>query len=138
MGETTRVIYYRDADGREPVKAFIDQLVRTNPRAAAKINGYVQQHLSEKSPSAPPPPFPISSHVQGPVRELRVRFANTRYRLFYGQPGREVVLLHALEKTTPRLPARDRELAVRRFEDFRRRRGGEPPTAGRGAPVRSR
>jgi phage-related protein len=134
----TRVVYYRDHKGREPVKDYLDELARTNPRAAAKIDRYVDHYLNGQSPSAPPPKFPISSQVSGRVRELRVRFANTRYRLFYAQSGERIGLLHIVEKNTPRLLARDRDLAMRRFEDFGRGGGGEPPAAGRVAPRRPR
>ncbi len=133
----TRVIHYRDRHGREPVKEFLDDLARRNPRAAAKIDHYVDRHLDGRPPSAPPPNFPISSHVGEGVRELRIRSASSQYRVLYGQPGPRPVLLHALEKRTSRLPARDRELAIGRLKDFRHRGGSEPPAAGLAAVPRS-
>jgi len=91
---------------------------------------------------APPPEHPISSQVDGELRELRIRFAKTRYRILYRRSGLLVVLLHIFEKNTDKLPARDRELAIRRFTDFKARMGAEPRrpprAAGRDAPPRSR
>ena len=49
------------------------------------------------------PAFPITSQLEG---ELRVRFANTRYRILYQRSENLVVLLHAIEKDTGADPAR--------------------------------
>jgi phage-related protein len=138
----TQAVYYRDNAGREPVNALLEDLARSNPQAAAKVDDYVEQYLNGKDRSAPPPEHPISSQVDGELRELRVRFAKTRYRILYRRSGPLVVLLHIFEKDTAKLPAREREVAIRRFADFRARMGAEPRrpprAAGRDAPPRSR
>lgn len=142
MPGRTQAVYYRDNAGREPVDAFLERLARSNPAAAVKIDDYVEEYLNGRDAAAPPPEHPISSQVEGELRELRVRFAKTRYRLLYRRSGLLIVLLHIFEKNTGALPARDRELAIRRFEDFRARMGAEPRrpprAAGRDAPPRSR
>jgi Phage derived protein Gp49-like (DUF891) len=88
------------------------------------------------------PIFPVTSQIDGELRELRVRFARTRYRLLYQRSGNLVVLLHAFEKNTGAVPARDRETAKRRMADFRARMDAErrrpPRAAGRDAPPKSR
>lgn len=71
---STHAIYYRDPQGHQPVDAFIDAL---SDKAAAKIDGAVEEHLNGKPPDAPPAAFPATSQVQGELRELRVRFAKT-------------------------------------------------------------
>ena len=142
MAGRTQAVYYRDKTGREPVNAFLDALATTNPRAAAKIDDYVEEYLNEKGASAPPPEHPISSQVDGELRELRVRFARTRYRILYRRSGLLVVLLHIFEKDTDKLAVRDRELAVKRFEDFNARMDAEPRrrprAAGHDAPPKTR
>ncbi|MGZ6562876.1 MAG: type II toxin-antitoxin system RelE/ParE family toxin [Solirubrobacteraceae bacterium] len=67
-------------------------------------------------PQAPPSEFPISSQVDGELRELRVRFGTTRYRVLY---QRLVVLLHAIEKHTGAIDKSDTDLAKRRMADFK-------------------
>lgn len=71
-----------------------------------------------------------------------MRFGKTRYRLLYRRSGQLVVLLHLFEKNTEKLPARERELATRRFADFKARMDAErrvpPRAAGRDAPARER
>ena len=93
----TQAVYYRDPDGTEPVDEFIQALP---PKRAAKIDGFVEEYLNDRPPEAPPPAFPITSQIEGELRELRIRFANTRYRILYQRSENLVVLLHALEKDT--------------------------------------
>lgn len=142
MPGRTQAVYYRDNAGREPVNAFLEDLARSNPRAAAKVDEYVEEYLNGKGASAPPPEYPITSQVDGELRELRVRFGKTRYRVLYRRSRLLVILLHIFEKNTDKLPARDRELAIRRFADFKARMGAEPRrpprAAGRDARPRSR
>ncbi len=135
-------MYYRDRAGREPVNAFLDALLTTNPRATAKIDDYIAEYLNDRDPSAPPPEHPISSQVEGDLRELRVRFAKTRYRILYRRSGQLVILLHIFEKNTDKLPTRERALAVNRFDDFKARMDAQPRrpprAAGRDAPPGNR
>jgi phage-related protein len=142
VARRTQAVYYRDKVGGEPVDAFLDALGATNPKAVAKIDSYVEEYLNGRQPSAPPPEHPISSQVEGELRELRIRFAKTRFRILYQRSGLLVVLLHILEKDTDKLPKADRNLAVKRFADFKERMDAQPRrrprAAGHDAPPRSR
>jgi hypothetical protein len=115
MAGRTQAVYYRDQAGKEPVNAFLDRLATTNPRAAAKIDDYIEEYLNDRDASSPPPEHPISSQVDGELRELRVRFAKTRYR---------------------------RDLAIKRFDDFKARMEAKPRrrprAAGHDAPPKTR
>src|SRR6185436_9132577 len=114
---TTQAVYYRDEQGLEPVDAFVAALPA---KRAAKIDDYVEQHLNDRPPDAPPPGFPVTSQIDGELRELRVRFARTRYRVLYQRSGNLVVLLHAFEKDTGAVPPAETALAKRRMADFKR------------------
>lgn len=131
----TQAVYYRDSRGQEPVDEFIQALP---PRRAAKIDESVENHLNGRPPQEPPADFPVTSQIDGELRELRVRFANTRYRILYQRSGNLVVLLHALEKDTGAVPRADIELAKQRMADFRRRmdatRRMPPRAVGKDAP----
>lgn len=111
-------------------------------KPAAKIDHYIEEYLNGLPPEAPPPDFPISSQIDGELRELRVRFANTRYRLLYQRSGNLVVLLHAFEKHTGPVPAAEKRVAQRRMQDFRARMDAKrrvpPRAAGKDAPGRAR
>ena len=74
----------------------------------------------------------------GNCASFRVRFASTRYRLFYQRSGNLIVLLHAIEKHTGAIPEADVDLARRRMADFTRRMNAvprvPPRAAGQDAP----
>jgi phage-related protein len=133
-------VYYRDSRGREPVNDWLDTLLATRPAAVAKIDEFIEEHLNGRRTDAPPPEFPITSQIEGGLRELRVRFADTRYRLLYQRSGSLVVLLHALEKNTGAVAAPDKWIAQRRFTDFRARMDAQPRerprAAGHDAPAK--
>jgi phage-related protein len=135
----TQAVYYRDKGGDEPVDEFIEALPS---KRAAKLDDYVEEYLNGQHPDAPPPAYPITSQIDGELRELRVRFANTRYRILYQRSDNLIVLLHAFEKDTGAVPAADKALAKRRMADFKRRMGATrrtpPRAAGKDAPARSR
>jgi len=139
---STRAVYYRDKQGVEPVDDFVEQLMKANPMAAAKIDDYVEEHLNRRAAGDPPPEHPVSSQIEGELRELRVRFARTRYRVLYRRSGNLIVLLHAFEKHTGRVPVGEQRLAARRFEDFKARMDAKPRrrprAAGHDAPVKTR
>jgi phage-related protein len=76
----TQSTYYREAHGVEPVYRFMKGLPF---KQATKINQQIAEHLNGRPAEAPPPEFPITSQIEGELRELRIRFAGTRYRLLY-------------------------------------------------------
>jgi phage-related protein len=119
----TQAIFYRDNRGTEPANEFIDALP---PKRAAKIDDFIEEYLNELPPEAPPPDFPISSQIEGELRELRIRFANTRYRILYQRSDNLIVLLHAFEKNTGAVPVADKKLAKRRMDDFKKRMNAKP------------
>jgi hypothetical protein len=90
----TQAVCYRDSLGGEPAGEFIQALP---PRHAAKIDDFTEEHLNGRPPQEPPAAFPITSQIEGELRELRVRFANTRYRILCQRPENLAVLLHAIE-----------------------------------------
>jgi phage-related protein len=135
----TQAVYYRDPLGREPVDDFLERLP---VKCASKIDHYVEEYLNGRPPDAPPPEYPITSQIDGELRELRVRFASTRYRVLYQRSENLIVLLHAIEKDSGAIPRADIDLARSRMADFRTRmdaRHRQPPrAAGADAPAASR
>ena len=113
------VEFFEDDDGGCPVQDFLDGLDK--PRRAKVVA--VIALLAEQGPILP---FPYTSQVRGKLRELRTRYGKERYRLLYfGAPGRAFVLLHALEKSTEKLPTRDIKVAEARMQKHLKRREGD-------------
>jgi phage-related protein len=135
-GGRTQSTYYRDARGVEPVDRFIKELPL---KQATKINRQIAEHLNERPAAAPPPEFPITSQIEGELRELRIRFAGTRYRLLYQRSENLMVLLHVFEKNTGPVPPPETAIARLRMADFKRRMNAKPRkpprAAGRDAPA---
>lgn len=131
----TQAVYYRSKTGGEPVDDFIDALP---PKAAAKVDDAIEEHLNGRHPAAPPAAFPHTSQVEDELRELRVRFANTRYRILYQRSHNLMILLHAIEKNTDKIPNGDKQLALDRMADFKSRMDArpraKPRAAGKDAP----
>jgi phage-related protein len=135
----TQAVYYRDSAGVEPVDVFLNGVPT---KAAAKIDDAIDEHLNGEAAHAPPPEFPHSSQIDGELRELRVRFANTRYRVLYQRSGNLIVLLHAIEKNTGAITAAAKAKAKARMRDFKTRMNAiptaKPRAAGKDAPGSSR
>ena len=131
----TQAIFYRDKAGREPVDDFIEGL---DDKPAAKIDEFIDEYLNGRNPEAPPPDFPISSQIENELRELRVRFGRTRYRILYQRSDNLIVLLHGFEKNTGAVSTADKSLARKRMADFEHRMNVKPRVppraAGRDAP----
>ncbi len=130
----TSAVYYRAPDGSEPVDDFIDGLgVAKQPTIDLQID-----RLNGQPASAPPLPFPHSSQVRGPLRELRCHYGPELYRVLYRRSGNLVVLLHMLRKDTGKIPESDIQTAEARWDDFKARmdapRRRPPRAAGHDAP----
>jgi phage-related protein len=138
----TQAVFYRDSGGKEPVDDFLEALLAMQPLIVAKIDDAIEEHLNGRDPRHPPPEFPITSQIEGELRELRVRFAKTRYRVLYQRSRNLMVLLHVFEKNTGAVTVKDKRTAQARMADFEARMSASPRrrprAAGRDAPPGSR
>lgn len=129
-----QAVYYRDAGGAQPVESFLDKLPM---REQVVLDNQIDR-LNMLRAEDPPLPFPHSSQVRGPLRELRGHYGNQLYRVLYRRSEGFFVLLHAFRKDTGQIPTGDIAIAERRWEDFKSRMDAEPrlpPRAvGRDAP----
>jgi phage-related protein len=138
----TQAVFYRDKYGEEPVDLFLEKLLKSDPKAVAKIDDAIDEHLNGKRPDDPPPEFPASSQLRGEYRELRIRYANTRYRIIYRRSDQLFVLLHIIKKNTGKIPETEIDRAEKRFKNFKARMDADPRkkprAAGRDAPPKTR
>lgn len=123
-------IYYRDSAGAEPVNDFIDALPEDHQLS---IDSAIDL-LNRVRPSDPPLPFPHSSQVDGPLRELRCHHGRVLYRVLYRRSGNLFILLHMIRKNTGALPDEaigNRERAMGRFSREDERAASPIPTSRR-------
>lgn len=117
-----QAVYYRAADGAEPVLEFIAGL--STKRRAALLRQV--DRLNDLSDAMPHLPFPHSSQIEGELRELRCHMGSEHYRVLYRRSERLIVLLHAFPKTTGKLPPSEIKIAKDRWEDFKARMDARP------------
>lgn len=117
-----QAVYYRAADGQEPVRDFIDDL---DTETQAALDNQVDR-LNLLSDEIPHLPFPHSSQVEGELRELRCHYGRSHYRILYRRSGRLIVLLHVFAKRSAKIPRREIEIARERWVDFKARMYANP------------
>jgi phage-related protein len=91
-----QAVYYRLADGTEPVDEFIDALPA---RVQVVLDNQIRK-LNRLLPSDPPLAFPHSSQVEGDLRELRCHYGARLYRILYHCSHNLFILLHIFSKAT--------------------------------------
>lgn len=147
----TQAIYYRAADGSEPVAEFLDLEFPLEPRKKKPNTKEIQaaatkrmtidlqiDRLNGLANDEPPLPFPHTSQIEGPLRELRCHFGRAHYRILYRRSANLFILLHMIRKTSKAVPRAEIEIAKQRWQDFKKRmeaRPRKPPrAAGEDAP----
>jgi len=115
----TQAVYYRARDGFEPVTEFLDREFPFEPRkknpstreleAAATKRMTIDLQIDRLNGLAnddPPLPFPHTSQIDGPLRELRCHYGRAHYRILYRRSRNLFVLLHMIRKTSKAVPIR--------------------------------
>jgi len=119
------VEFYEEPDGAAPVQEFLDGL---SPERRAKALAI----LAELRRQGPALPFPYSSQVEGKLRELRTQYGKEKIRiLYFADPKRIFILLHALVKNTAKLEKSDIAIANRNMERHTARLAEKDRTRGR-------
>jgi phage-related protein len=132
-GRRTWIVkYYRDRQGTQPVKEFINAL----PHEHQEL---IDRKIDRLNAFGPMIPVPHSKQVRGKLRRLKCDFAGLAYRVLYTEAEHGfIILLHIFVKKTPRIPGHEIDLALSRWDDFKRRMDAlnrVPPRAiGRDAP----
>ncbi len=129
-----QAVYYRAADGSEPVREFIDGL---SIRRQVALENQIGR-LNLLTTARPHLPHPWSSQVEGELRELRCHFGRDHYRILFQRSQNLLILLHVFAKHTKAVPKQEKVIAQNRWTDFKQRMGQaprKPPrAAGRDAP----
>lgn len=117
-----QAVYYRDRDGVEPVRDFLDAL----DDDTFAVLAHQIDRLNLLNEAVPHLPFPHSSQIDGELRELRCHYGRDLYRVLFRRSGRLIVLLHIIAKRTRTVPKGDIQLAKERFDDFKSRMDADP------------
>jgi len=129
-----QAVYYRDPNGVEPVREFVDAL---DEDEQAAIDNQIDR-LNLLTDQMPHLPFPHSSQVEGELRELRCHYGRRLYRVLYRRSDRLLILLDVFAKRSAKIPAGEIRVAQERWADFKERMDAErrtpPRAAGHDAP----
>jgi phage-related protein len=108
-----KVVFYMDEQGNEPVKDFI--LAQTDGAIAEIL--HVLKLLREFNIRLGMPY--VKKIDKSGLRELRIKHSTDLYRVFYfAYIERRFVLLHAILKKGDKIPQSDKELAIKRMNDY--------------------
>lgn len=113
-----QINFYRDRQGREPAREYLEALYNSKNAAdrkrANKINDYIQV-LSIEGKGAGEP---YVKHIQGELWELRP----SRDRIFFvAYVENSFVLLHHFFKQSQKTPQREIDKAMREIADLKER-----------------
>lgn len=112
------VDYYKDSEGREPVKDFLQSTsLPVQAKAMRLIELLAERGVLLKEP--------FTRQIRGKIRELRIKDIQGNIRILYFTcTGRCFVLLHGFIKKTDKTPEREIETAEKRMDEHIRRHGG--------------
>lgn len=108
------LVYYTTASGHSPVREYLDGL---DAEEAAKVT-YDLDLLQEFGTQLG---APYVRNIRGKLWELRTRGRSQHRVLYFAASGRQLVLLHAFTKKTPRTPPSEIQTAMRRMDDYQER-----------------
>jgi phage-related protein len=101
-------VYFRDEKGREPVREFLWSTL--DSQAHGLVKNQIEQ-MNKLRDDLPPLPFPITSQIEGGLREMRCHSGSALYRVLYRRSDNLFILLHMIRKDSSAVPRRDIELA---------------------------
>ena len=103
-----KVRYYEKANGRCPVKDYIDELdVHSKAKVVRTIELLEEFGIELSSPHV--------KHIVDKIWELRVSSERIFYFIYRNE---EIILLHGFTKKKEKIPSREIEIAQNRYQDF--------------------
>lgn len=111
-----RLVYYKTAAGRSPVREYIADL-EAGERAKVRFDLDLLEAFGLELAA------PHVRNVRGKIWELRIAGQSQHRVLYFATSGKRLVLLHAFTKKTSQTPPAEIDSAVRRMADYRERTG---------------
>lgn len=104
--------YFKDSvSGKKPAKEFLFNLPKKHRAKLFRLITYLCEqrgYLTE----------PYSRHIRSGIRELRVNFGKTKYRIFYSLlPNKKIILLSGFIKKGRKTPRSEIQKASCYFQD---------------------
>lgn len=106
-----RVIFYRSARGREPVREWLRSLDKTSRRVIAEDIKTVQIGW--------PLGMPLARPMGGGLWDIRSRVRSRQFRTVFSVEDGLMVLLHGFAKKSRAIPRREIDLCRRRAREMK-------------------
>lgn len=105
-----KVKFFSDPEtGQNPVRKYLDEV---SDKERAKILKYIEFLREHKGVLDEP----YTKYVRNKIRELRVDFGKNRHRVFFFTfLGKNIILLHAFLKRTPKTPESEITKAINNY-----------------------
>ena len=105
------LVFWRSANGREPVREWLNELSRGDKRTIGRDIAKVQYGW--------PVGLPLCRPLSGGLWEVRASLPSKREaRIFFGFHDGLLVAVHAIIKKTQKTPTEDLALARQRFREL--------------------
>ena len=117
-----QIEFYEERSGGRTVQTWLDGLPE-------EVRGRVLARIDLLADHGPALDHPYTSQIEGKLREIRLRFGKTRYRvLYFFNEERVGVLLHGFTKDTATVEEADEKIGrFRMSEHLERARGDVRP-----------
>lgn len=111
--------FYITPDGTSPIEVFLDTLdLKTRARFRWSMEQLRQRNVQAHEP--------LVKHLEGKLWELREESQTNIYRVIYFFfTGRRIILVHGFGKKKQKTPAKELEIARKRYFEFLQREGKE-------------
>lgn len=112
------IVFYREANGHEPVKDYILSLFAHNDKDSRIKREKIQDYMNILKEHGTRAGKPFVKHIEGDIWELRP--LRDRF-MFFTYVGNTIVLLSHFRKTTDKTPKREIAKAKKYMKDYKER-----------------
>lgn len=122
MNSNYNIYFFKDKNGKEPVKEFIESLSKKNTKDSRINLNKIQDYIEILARLGKSAGEPYIKHLEGEIWELRP----LRNRIFFvGYVDDSFVLLHHFVKKTQKTPRREIEQAIKEYQEIIESEGNE-------------
>ena len=114
QGPEYEILFYETADGYCPVDDYLDEL-------SIKVRAKIEKWMEQLEIYGPDLPRPYADSLRDKIRELRIKFSGSQYRLLYFFSNKKIVMTHGILKKTEQVPEEEIDKAVRMMKDYETR-----------------
>ena len=114
-----RIEFFEEQNGSRPVQVWLNSLPE-------EVRGRVSARIDLLAQHGPTLDHPYTSQIEGKLREVRLRFGKTRYRvLYFFDEARVGVLLHGFTRDTAPVEEVDKKIGRSRMAQHAAKKRGQ-------------